>query len=221
MNKFTSVALATLMVLILFAVDTASATEIVEINAVGNNYEYDGWSDEQYPLTDLFGEKYVPLFISNGNVWNCRVDKLAKLVIDSDINYTLKTGDKIELGDGYILEAKQFDIDGKKVWLEFSKNGQYIDDQIINAYGAAAEKTWTVALDNIQNENNVVVMKVHVNQIIPDVSGSIAQIDGIWLIDYSNTMTLKLDDKLGAFKLTEINGEKLVFEFVDDQPALN
>ena len=221
MNKLTSVALAALMVLVVFAADTASATDTVEINAIGNNYEYDGWSNEQYPLIDLFGEEYVPLFISNGNVWNCRVNKLAKLVLDSDMNYTLQTGDKIELGKGYTLEAKQFDIDGKKVWLEFSKDGQYVDDQIINVYGSAAEKTWTVAIDNIQNENNVVVMKVHVNQIIPDVSGSIAQIDGIWLIDYANTMTLKIDDKFGAFKLTEINGEKLVFEFVDDQPALN
>ena len=34
-------------------------------------------------------------------------------------------------------------------------------------------------------------MKVHVNQIIPDASGSIAQIDGIWLIDYANARPSK------------------------------
>ena len=96
MKKLTAVALAALMALVVLAADTASAKDTVEINAIGTNYEYDGWSNEQYPLIDLFGEEYVSLFFKNGNIWNCRVDKLAKLVLDSDTNYTLKTGEKLD-----------------------------------------------------------------------------------------------------------------------------
>ena len=33
---------------------------------------------------------------------------------------------------GYALEAKQVDVDGEKVWLEFSKDGEYVDDEIIS-----------------------------------------------------------------------------------------
>src|SRR5664280_1532308 len=100
----------------------------------------------------------------------------------------------------------QVDNDGKKVWLEFSKDGQYVDDQIVATdYG----------------EDNIVVMKVHVNQIISNASGSILQIDGIWLIDYANAKTLNIYNKLGAFTLSEINGDTLFFEFADDQPAPN
>ena len=219
MNKFTAVALIALMVLLVLAADTASAKDTVVINAIGTNYKYNGWSDEQYPVIDLFGEEYVPLFTSNGNIKYSHVDKLAKLVLDSNTNYALKTGEKLDLGKGYTLEVMQVDNDGKKVWLEFSKDGQYVDDQIVATdYG---DHTWTLKLDKIQGEDNIVVMKVHVNQIISNASGSILQIDGIWLIDYANAKTLNIYNKLGAFTLSEINGDTLFFEFADDQPAPN
>ena len=219
MKKFTAVALFALMALIVLASDTASAKDTVVINAVGTNYKYNGWFDEQYPVIDLFGDEYVSLFFNNDNTLNYRVHKLAKLVLDSNTNYTLKRGEKIDLGKGYALEVVQVDNDGKKVWLEFSKDGQYVDDEIVATdYG---DHTWTLDLDKIQGEDNIVVMKVHVNQIISNASGNILQIDGIWLIDYANAKTLETDDKLGAFTLTEINGENLVFENVDDQLAPN
>ena len=47
------------------------------------------------------------------------------------------------------------------------------------------------------------------------------QIDGIWLIDYLNAKALKTDDKLGAFILSGIYGDTLVFELADDQLAPN
>ena len=219
MNKFTAVALIALMVLLVLAADTASAKDTVVINAIGTNYKYNGWSNEQYPVIDLFGEEYVPLFTSNGNVKYSHVDKLAKLVLDSNTNYILKTGEKLDLGKGYTLEVMQVDNDGKRVWFEFSKDGQYVDDQIVATdYG---DHTWTLKLDKIQGEDNIVVMKVHVNQIISNASGSILQIDGIWLIDYANAKTLNIYNKLGAFTLSEINGDTLFFEFADDQLAPN
>ena len=113
----------------------------------------------------------------------------------------------------------QIDNDGKRVWLEFSKDGQYVDDQIVATdYG---DHTWILELDKIQGEDNIVVMKVHVNQIISNASGSILQIDGIWLIEYANAKTLNIYNKLGAFTLSGINGDTLFFEFADDQLAPN
>ncbi|AKB28953.1 hypothetical protein MSSIT_2234 [Methanosarcina siciliae T4/M] len=56
-------------------------------------------------------QKFIPLKPD-------RADKLAMLVLDSDDKYTLRTGEILDLGEGYILEAKQVDVDGEKVWLE-------------------------------------------------------------------------------------------------------
>ncbi|AKB37201.1 hypothetical protein MSSAC_2611 [Methanosarcina siciliae C2J] len=61
-------------------------------------------------------QKFIPLKPD-------RADKPAMLVLDSDDKYTLKTGEIRNLGEGYILEAKQVDVDCEKVWLEFARDG--------------------------------------------------------------------------------------------------
>ncbi|KKH82328.1 hypothetical protein DU80_04995, partial [Methanosarcina mazei] len=80
-----------------------------------------GWSN--YSLIGFFAEKYIPI---NPD----KADKLAKLVLDSDDKYTIRTGEQLDLGEGYAIEAKQVDVDGEKVWLEFTKDGEFVDDEI-------------------------------------------------------------------------------------------
>ena len=191
--------------------------ESITYNVVGIHYKCDSWSNEQYPSINLFEENYIPLLANGGSIWQSHINKLSKLVLDSSEKYTLKTGEKLDLGSGYALEAKQIDVDGKKVWLEFTKDGQYVDDEVISA--DEENSNWIYELDNIQGENNVPVMKVHVSQIFEGAIEPIVQIDGIWLIDYTNTRTLRVGDEFGEFTLTQmINGTNesnlgsLVFE---------
>ncbi len=153
-----------------------------------------------YPVLGFFADEYVPIKANDAS-------KLAKLVIDSDDKYTLKTGDKLDLGQGYSLQAKQVDVDGKKVWLEFDKDGQYVDDQIVAT--DTGDHVWTSELDKIQGEDNVPVLKVHVNQVFQGAVDSIAQIDGLWLIDYANAMKIESDDEFGKLNNVGINGPTL------------
>ena len=191
-----------------------------EIHVIGINYKCDSWSNDKYPLIHLFGENYVPLLANNDPIWKCHVDKLAKLILDSDDKYTRKTGELLDLGEGYVIEVKQIDVDGEKVWLEFTKNGEFIDDEIISV-ADGSDRTWNVSLDGIQGEDNIVVMKVHVNQVFQGAFDSIAQIDGLWLIDYENTMTLEIGAQFENTRLIEIikgvdenNLGSLVFEYI-------
>ena len=177
---------------------TASSSDGL-VHVVATNYSCDGWSAGQYSAIKLFGEKYVSLKSTDAS-------KLAKLVLDRGDKYTLKTGEKLDLGSGYALEAKQVDVDGNKVWFEFTKDGQYVDDQIVSADNDSSN-TWTCELDNIQGEDNVPVLKVRTNQIFQGAVDSIAQIDGLWLVDYANAKTLKIGDKLGHFELVKINND--------------
>jgi S-layer protein (TIGR01567 family) len=149
------------------------------------------------PVIGFFAQKYVPLKSNDAS-------KLAQLVLDTDTKYTLRTGEKLDLGDGYTLEAKQVDVDGNKVWLEFDKDGQYVDDQIVST--DSGDHTWTCELDGIQGEDNVPVLKVHVNQVFQGAVDSIAQIDGLWLIDYANAMKIDTSDEFGKLNDVAING---------------
>ncbi len=167
------------------------------ISNVAYKYKDGGWTT--YPVIGFFAQKYVPIKATSA-------DKLAKLIIDSKDKYTLKTGEKLDLGSGYSLSAKQVDVDGKKVWLEFDKDGQYIDDQIISTDGTTADKTWTCQLDKIQGEDDVDVLKVHVNQVFQGAVDSIAQIEGLWLIDYANAIKISSDDEFGKLNNVAISG---------------
>lgn len=200
-RKLISVSLVSIVfILFLILFSSAASASTTTCYVKGTNYQY--WSGEQYPLIDLFGEKYVPLFEKNSHIWESHVDNLSKLVIDSKGRYTLKTGDKLDFGQGYSLQVKQIDVDGKKVWLEFDKDGQYVDDQIIST--DSGDHTWTCTYNNLQGLNNVPIMKVHVKQIYQGAKDSIALIDGIWIIDFSNIRKLQVGDTVGEYRLIKI-----------------
>ena len=186
---------------------TIGKNGLVYTTTIGKN-EYKnkdvGWGN--YSVIGFFADKYIPLKSND-------VSKLAKLVLDTDNKYTLKTGEQLDLGDGYTLEAKQVDVNGNKVWLEFDKDGQYVDDQIISTDNGS--NTWTCELDGIQGEDNVPVLKVHVNQVFQGAVDSIAQIDAIWLIDYANAMTINSDDEFGKLDDVSINGDTITISNTD------
>jgi S-layer protein (TIGR01567 family) len=180
----------------------------VSCNVVSAGYKCDRWSNERYPLINLFGEKDVPLLADSEPIWKCNVDKLARLVLDSSDKKTLKTGDKLDLGKGYSIQVKEIDIGGKKVWLEFDKKGKYVDDSILstgeNWTCLLNSENWTSLINHFQGEDNVPVLKVHVSDVYQSGNDSLAQIDGIWLIDYANAKTLKIGDEIGEWTLEKI-----------------
>ncbi|AKB27783.1 hypothetical protein MSSIT_1064 [Methanosarcina siciliae T4/M] len=208
MKKHTVFLLVAFTILILVAAANANAVDnassITNVcDVAGADYKSESWSNGQYPVIDLFGEKEVSLFTTNGNIGNSHVNKLAKLILDNNETYILKDGEKLDLSNGYAFEAKQINIDNEEIWFEFSKDGKYIADQIVSA-STDSNKTWTVTLDNVQGENNIVVMKVHIKNLFVGVENCIVFIDGIWLIDYTNATTLEVGDKIGEFTLEKI-----------------
>ena len=171
-------------------------------------YEYEnanaGWN--QYSIIGFFGEGYIPLKSTSA-------DKLAKLVLDSDDRYTIRTGELLDLGEGYAIEAKQIDVDGEKVWLEFTKDGEFVNDEIISV--GTGDNTWEVELDDVQDEDDIVVLRVHINQVFQGAVDGIAQIEGLWLIDYANAMTIESDDEFGNLDDISINGDTLTISNED------
>ena len=167
------------------------------------DYEASDAFNGTYPVLGFFAQKYVPLKPNDAS-------KIAKLVLDSDDKYTMRTGETLDLGSGYSLQAKQVDVDGKKVWLEFDKDGQYVDDQIVST--DTGNRTWTCEVDNVQGEDNVPVLKVHVNQVFQGTVDSIAQIEGLWLIDYANAMKINTSDEFGRLDNVAINGPNITID---------
>ncbi len=144
-------------------------------------YASSAWGNQKYSSIQ-FGDKYYVSLKSNS------INKLAELVLDSNDEYTVRPGETLDLGQGYSLDVKQVDVDGEKVWLQFNKEGEYVDDEILSV--GTGDSTWDVELDDVQDEDDVVVSKVHIKQVLQGGVDSLVQIDGLWLIDFENAFTV-------------------------------
>ena len=60
-----------------------------------------------------------------------------------------------------------------------------------------ATRPGLASLTRSQGEDDVHVLKVHVNQVFQGAVDSIAQIDGLWLIDYANAIKISTSDEFG------------------------
>ncbi|MCD4821527.1 MAG: PGF-pre-PGF domain-containing protein [Methanococcoides sp.] len=156
------------------------------------DFESDALGDT-YNVMGFFGDVYVPLKSNTP-------DKLARLLIDCNEKYILRTGDTLYLGDGYAITPSQIDVDGDKVWMEFSKDGEFIDDHVIEVSAEGA--TWVFDTD-VAGESDAEVLRVHVTNVF--LEDNLAVVEGIWLIDFQNVMEVKSDDEFGVFEVVEIS----------------
>jgi len=168
--------------------DTGIYTENLSVNAVESRtigegklvyktqagyvkyrYQEKDWKGETYPIIGFFGEPYIPLTDKYEIV---RVNKLAKLLVDDAEKHTLRTGEILDLGDGYTLESRMVDAEKNKVWLIFLREGKYVADEIIDlSEGNENGGTWEVNLEDVEGEDGVLVLRVHINQILREEEG--------------------------------------------------
>ncbi|MBZ3935857.1 S-layer protein domain-containing protein [Methanimicrococcus blatticola] len=204
-------------------------TDIVyETIPVFQNYEYDGWANTStgstenygYAVIGFFAEPYVALGkkdvtsfdLSGGDTPAIKATKIAKLVIDDDEKYTLKTGATLELGSGYSIIVDQIDVDGNKAYLKLMKDGKELNSSIVNTNETGLNSsTWMFDL-TVLGEKNMQVMRVHVKDVFQGTESSLVEIDGLWMVDYQNAIEVKSDDKFGKFECITADNYKLEFE---------
>ncbi|WP_370575524.1 S-layer protein domain-containing protein [Methanomethylovorans sp.] len=149
----------------------------------------------QYTIIGFLGEEYVPLAEN-------RPYKFSRLLIDSNEKLILKAGQPLEMPEGYALEAKQIDVDNNIVWMEFSKDGEFVEDEIIDVSNGTI--VWTCKADNIAGENDVPVLKVAVTEVFQGQTDSLAVVEGIWLTDIANVTQLYDGEQFGRMEIVEI-----------------
>jgi S-layer protein (TIGR01567 family) len=156
----------------------------------------------KYNVLGWFADKYIPLVSTDAS-------KLAKLVRDSNDKYSLKSGDKLDLGNGYSLLSKQVDVNGNKVLMELDYNGVHVDDAVIDA--STGDHTWT-SKQTVLGQTDVPVLKVHVDNVFQGAVDSMAQVNGIWLIDFENPLQINSDNSYGKLDDVSLNGATITIK---------
>ena len=185
-------------------------TTIMDINYLSENLKLAPPVDFQ--LIGYFGDEYVPII-------EYRSNKLSKLLMDDKESHTIRTGQALELGEGYALTPKQIDVDGEKVWLELTKNGEFVDDQVIVGTSPATSANIWVYDQDIAGETDVVTLKIFVKQVFQGIIDEIVVIDGIWQISDS-VMEVNPGDEVGKLEVTSVGAASITMDNNDEPITL-
>jgi len=170
------------------------------------DYEYVGWENDSYTKMGFLAEEYVPI--------NNDAQILSKLILDDDEKYTLRVGQTLDLADGFALTPKQIDVEGDKVWLELTKDGKFLDDEVYNTLGNTDDSSWDYEVD-VAGEDDVVIMRVHVNEVFQGQVDSLAIIEGLWLIT-DEPMEIEDDEEFGMLEVSTSDATSITLKNIDD-----
>jgi S-layer protein (TIGR01567 family) len=133
--------------------------------------------DSGYWIEFWMGERYV---VIDGNA-----DKLAKPLVEfnSTDTRTLVTGEKWDLGGGFAFEAKQVDLEGKKVWFCLYKNGKELDNEVIGTgYPDLQERVYTYTED-VGRDDDIPIFSCYVSGVFRGTDSNYIQVKYVFLID--------------------------------------
>jgi S-layer protein (TIGR01567 family) len=133
-------------------------------------------------------------------------EQISKILVDDDTEQTITSASPLKLEEGYQLAIKSVDVKGNKAYLELSKNGQVIDDKVIQpsiSNAKMSDKTYYYKVD-LGDIKEIIQIAVHFKNAFAGADANIATIDGIF----------QISDKPMPIK-TEQNYDKMSIRSVD------
>jgi S-layer protein (TIGR01567 family) len=187
-----------------------------QTHTASRSFEFKPWGT--YNVIGFMTEKYFAgynpgtLFYSVSTDNNSlSSDQLEKILIDEGTEKIVTSKRPMTMQEGYKLAIKSFDIDGNKVYLELTKDGQVVDSKVISLSknsATIADKTYYYKNPAVGDQKNLVTIGVSFKNAFRSANGILATIDGVWQI--SDTPTeIKVGaqyDKMTIMTVDAING---------------
>ncbi|WMW24516.1 S-layer protein domain-containing protein [Methanolobus sediminis] len=158
------------------------------------DYECIAWEADSYYVMGLFGDVYVPLKADTSL-------QLARLIMDDGNRYTIIEGQSFKLGEGYTITPGQIDAKMGTVYLELSKDGNFIDAETLDI--SNGEATWVYKI-NVATKTNAEVMRIRVTDAFQGQAGNLMVVEGIWLTDFKNSIEIVTGDTYGVFEVENL-----------------
>ncbi len=146
------------------------------------DFKYGYWGD--YQVIGFMAEKYFAGYIGDENglfsEGQSFLDEgqLRQVLIDNDDSQTLASGSALTLEEGYELQIKQIDIDGEKVYLGLSKDGEEIDSKVVSPEGSLKSSTYEYKVE-ISGEDVPIIM-AHIESVFASTENDLVTVDGLF-----------------------------------------
>jgi len=145
-------------------------------------FEYERWGS--YNVIGFLAEKYFAGYTEDTDFTDefsvINEEELRKVLIDDDESYTVRSGATFPLKEGYELRIKEVDLDGNKVYMSITKDGDEVDSKVVEPGSDVSSSTFTYD-DEIGSED-VPIIAVHVQSVFRGREEDLATVEGIFQI---------------------------------------
>jgi S-layer protein (TIGR01567 family) len=150
----------------------------------------------------------VPVLYERSDHSNLLGDQeLSEVLIDDDSESTIETDKPLVLKDGYELGIKSVDEDGKKVFLELTRNGDAVDYEAIGpSIGTLNDETYCYKKD-VGDTSDVVTIAVHFKDAFHSSGKDIATTDGIFQIS-GDPKFLDSNEDYGRMRISSVDPDQ-------------
>lgn len=179
---------------------------IYETRPLNSDFKYRDWG--KYQAIGFMTERYFAGYCGSefsDNISLMSNEKLSKILIDNNEKKSLYTGSSLMLEEGYELEIKEVDKDGKKVLIDLSKNGEHIETDLVGSNG-----DYTYKKDLGLNEE-VAIIAIHLDDIFKGTETNAVFINGVFQIS-DELSSINSSDTYGKMEITSISPEKITMK---------
>ncbi|MDH7597955.1 MAG: S-layer protein domain-containing protein [Methanothrix sp.] len=175
-------------------------------------FEFGSWG--KYDVIGFMADKYfagynnATLFTDEFSIINN--GELRKVLIDSDEERTISSGSVLPLEDGYELQIKEVDLDGNKVWLSLTKDGDEVDSKVVTpASGDLEASTYTYKV-RISSED-VPIIAAHISNVFRGREADLATVDGIFQVS-DTPESVEEGDKHGKMEVDSLSEDGITMK---------
>jgi len=179
---------------------------IYETRPINCYFNYKKWGN--YKTLGFQTERYFAGYSNatfSNNLSLMSDNKLSKVLIDNNERKSLYTGSSLILKEGYELEIKEVDREGKKVLVDLKRYGKHLETDIVSS-----NDDYTYKKD-LGFDNEVVIIAVHMAEIFKGTETNAVFIDGIFQIS-DELISINSSDFYGKMKVISISPEKITMK---------
>ena len=151
------------------------------------DFEFDRWG--KYDVIGFMADKYFAGYNGQTEFTDdfsvIGEGELRKVLVDNDDSQTLATGSVLSLEEGYELRIKSVDLNGNKVYLALSRDGEEVDSKVVTPSSDPGDGSSNYLYKVDMGSDDVPLVAVHVESVFRSTESDLATVDGIFQISDS------------------------------------
>lgn len=165
---------------------------------------------KKYQVIGFMADKYFAGYNANTSIAKTRPTtdfsgksavaqgQLHKVLIDEDVKRTISVGGTFALKEGYVLKAKDIDLNARTMLLSLLKDGNEVDIQALTA-----DETYVYS-KNVGSVDGLPLIMMRFDNVFSGQELQVAFIKGLFQISEDATV-VKTGNRFGSMEVTEVN----------------